>query len=1011
MTFGQGTIRGKVRDANGETVIGAVLIVKGKTSIGTVTDLEGNYFLMIPDSAKNILVVSLMSYLTIEEPIHLLNNEILIKNFVMQSSSKEIKEVQITAKSVKARDYYVERIKKNSATSVDYISSETIKKTGDANVTAAVSRVTGVSTNGSFITVRGIGDRYVKTAINGMRIPTLDPFTNNIKLDLFPASLIDNIFITKTASPELPSDWAGAYLSIQTKDFPEQLSVNFESTVGYNSQSTFKDFITSQKSSTDWLGFDNGFREHDHTNFARAITRPSQYQEFVALGLGQYYNSLGVNQNNWGDGTQRGETYFKLGLVQLGLLPPALINDQNAYNQAKNLFETGDYHNRAFDILNAFVPATGRSFPDNWNTIYRKAPLNFSQSFSVGNQVLLFKRPLGFLLSYRYSSSVVYDANSIANRAGIASDGNGHLVNTVTSAVNQEVSKENNGWSALVNASYKINPNNSISLLFMPNFTGSNNIFSSIDSRDSTNFIVTRAQFYEQRKLLTYQLKTEHYLSASKIKIEFLSSYTNGKSSAPDFKNVQYYRNPFDNTYQIGPEIRDGIHRYYRYLSDNLFDSQLSVEHQLKSKPELLRKIKVGGAYQENNRRSDQNDYFINFGPNSNLSLQNNDLNQLFALNNFDIHNYVDPYGVHHETIDAFYSNSESPANNTFGYSKTSSGFLMTDYSINSRVRASGGLRLEHSKIFTDVALFDSLLYAVNDERRNYRDGLPLANPGEISETVLLPSVNVIYKLDPDEVAPVNLRFNFSQTIARPSIRELSDVAVFDNEFRAFVFGNSELKTVHINNYDLRFEKYLKSGNNFSLSIFYKDFRNHIELVKSVGYSWQNVDKSTVLGIELEGKKKFSRHFEWRANVSIIKSETNFVRSRLEINGGIKKFIPQDTISRAMFGQAPFVINSIFTYTEDSLGLSVSLSYNVQGPRLVVAADVKEVPDIYELPRHLIDLKISKTLNKHFVVSLAIRDLLNSPIRRAYDYSEGWILDYDKYHFGTNYNLSIAYKL
>ncbi|HOO09492.1 MAG TPA: TonB-dependent receptor plug domain-containing protein, partial [Cyclobacteriaceae bacterium] len=78
--------------------------------------------------------------------------------------------------------------------------SELIKKTGDANVTAAIARVSGVSTNGSFITVRGIGDRYIKTMINGMRIPTLDPFTNNIKLDIFPSSLVDNIIITKTAS-------------------------------------------------------------------------------------------------------------------------------------------------------------------------------------------------------------------------------------------------------------------------------------------------------------------------------------------------------------------------------------------------------------------------------------------------------------------------------------------------------------------------------------------------------------------------------------------------------------------------------------------------------------------------------------------------------------------------------------------------------------------------------------------------------------------------------------------
>ena len=154
----------------------------------------------------------------------------------------------------------MENVKINSATTIDYVSSETMKKTGDANVTAAVARVSGVSTNGGMITVRGIGDRYVKTTLNGSRIPTLDPLTNNIKLDIFPSSLVDNIIITKTASPDLPGDFSGAYLSVETKDYPEKLEVNVESQFGYNDQTSFKEIISSQRSKTDWLGFDNGLR-------------------------------------------------------------------------------------------------------------------------------------------------------------------------------------------------------------------------------------------------------------------------------------------------------------------------------------------------------------------------------------------------------------------------------------------------------------------------------------------------------------------------------------------------------------------------------------------------------------------------------------------------------------------------------------------------------------------------------------------------------------------------------
>src|SRR5205823_4793627 len=137
---------------------------------------------------------------------------------------------------------------------------------------------------------------------------------------------------------------------------------------------------------------------------------------------------------------------------------------------------------------------------------------------------------------------------------------------------------------------------------------------------------------------------------------------------------------------------------------------------------------------------------------------------------------------------------------------------------------------------------------------------------------------NIIYKIKADETLPVNLRLNYSRSVARPSLRELSDVAVYDVEFREFVFGNSNLKMVNVNNYDARLEAWFKTGDNASVSFFYKDFKNHIELVNSVGYTWQNVDKSNVKGIELEGKKRVNRHFDLIANVTLVKSETNYVR-------------------------------------------------------------------------------------------------------------------------------------
>ncbi len=1011
--FGQSTVRGKISDNNGESAIGAIVVLKANRSVGTTTDFDGNYSLKITDSTEQTLVISLLGFQTVEETIHPRHGEVILKNFTLKpAAAKEIKEVEVTAKAVKSKEYFIENVKKKSATTMDYISSETIRKTGDANVSTAVARITGVSTTDKgFITVRGIGDRYVKTTINGSVVPTLDPFTNNLKLDLFPASLVDNIIITKTASPDLPGDWAGAYISVETKDYPEQFSVSAESTVGYNPQSTFKDVISSQRSSTDWLGYDNNFRDHSHdfVVFNGTINSvdptPGRYYEYVALGLGPYFNSLGITAQNWTADGANGANYDRLGLVQLGLLPPALINDAAAYQNAKNQYLTGPYQTQAFDIINAPASAWGKSFPNNWNTLYRKAPMNFSQSFSIGNQIKLFKKPLGFIAGFRYGSSMQYDPVSTANRI------NGNIVDghaVIASRIEQQSSVESNGWSALCNLAYKLSPNNSISFLFMPNFTGVNKVRYSNDYSEFNVDLITKSQYYEERKQLVYQLKSEHYIPAWKWKIEMNTSYTDGKSNIPDFKNLPYAKDAGAGgtiTYRIGSGVGDGIHRYYRYLSDNIFDGRLSLEMPLANTPGLTRKLKVGGAYQRSDKKYDQYDYELNIsGP-----LLNDNLDEYFSLDHFDIRSYTSAYGEKHTIDYYYYSDPEvDVANHTFGHSDIGAGFCMLDYALTSRLRFSGGLRIEQADFFTDVVKFDSLHLPANDSRRIYAESLPLANPGKLNEISYLPSASLIYKLKNDETYPVNLRLNYSQSVARPSLRELSDIAAFDYELRAPVFGNSDLKMVNISNYDLRLESYFKTNDNLSVSFFYKDFKNHIELVNPGIYTWLNAGKSYAAGVEVEGKKVLPFHFTFSANVTLIKSQTTYVKTQILTSEGRKNYFYGDEATRGMYGQAPYVVNGILSYTADSLGITATLSYNMQGPRLVIASESANILDVYEMPRNLADLKISKNISKHFIVSITVRDILNTPIVLSYKEVD---VDYNRYRYGTNYLFSLSYKL
>ncbi|MCX6200241.1 MAG: TonB-dependent receptor [Bacteroidetes bacterium] len=1003
--FAQGILRGKITDENGEAMISATVVLKSNSTIGTVTDLDGNFSLTLPDTSAQTIVVSVLGYKKIEELVRPKKGEVVLHNFSMQPAATEIKEVVISAKAVRANDIYLDNVKRKSATTLDYISSETMKKTGDANVVAAIARVPGVSTNGGFITVRGIGDRYVKTGINGCRIPTLDPFTNNIKLDLLPTNLIDNILITKTTSPDLPGDWAGAYISVETKDYPDKLAVNLELTSEFNFQSTFRNIVSSEHSKTDWLGYDNGFREHNHAVFVTPIPNPNQYEEFVGLGMGDYYRSLGITQP-WVSGTASGDALFKLGLVELGLLPKAMFNDPVAFQSAKIQYLNGTYRSDALKSLSSEAAKSGQSFANNWNTTKRFALPNFGLSFTLGNQVNLFKRPLGFLVGVRYSSNTQYDPNSIAARENAYRDSTGTAVAQVTSISHQKFSRETYAWSALINLAYKFTPNNSITLLFMPNFIGVNNVRDAVDSAGGEFNIFTKSQFYEHRRQMIYQLKTEHLVPGPNVRIELNASYTMGKSNAPDFKNLNYSQDQNTLQYQIGGGGESNIQRYYRYLTDDLLDSRLSVEVPLGNKPGLVRKLKLGGAYQYNKKKSDQYAYDLYLHQDHQV-LADDNIQGFFGLDNFGI-STATYQGVPYSKMNAWYQENSDPANHTFGYSHIGGGYAMLDFAVLPAFRINGGLRVEYAKIFTDVFLYDSLHYPADDIRRTSFAVLP--NPGSLKEINYLPSINFICKLRKDELNPINLRWSYSYGVARPSIRELSETLVYDYEFKSKVFGNSHLKTVKIHNVDLRLESYFKGGHDFSVSFFYKDFTNHIELVNYEFYTWQNVDHSRVLGVELEGKVTLVKGLELRANAAYINSQTKVVEYR--IGNGIQDKIPVDTITRTMFGQAPYVVNAILSYTNEKIGLTTTLSYNTQGPRLVIAGiSTGGRPDVYERTRHLLDFKISKTLGKYFSISLTARNLLNSPVRRSFKYDEKWLLDFDNFKYGNSLSLGIAFKL
>lgn len=260
----KGIIRGTVYDnSTGEALIGVTVVIDGTTT-GSATDFDGKFEIQTEPGTYN-LRVSYVSYSTLViEDTEVKSGEVtVLDNIQLKEDIAQLEEVVVTAKTIKTTEEAMLTVKMKSANVLDGISSSSFRKIGDSDAAAAVKRVPGVSVeNGKYVFVRGLGDRYTKSTLNGLDIPGLDPDRNTVQMDMFPTSLIDNIVVLKSFTSDLPGDFTGGIVNIETKDFPEEKIFGISISGGYNPSMHFnKNNLTYAGSSTDFLGFDDGLRD------------------------------------------------------------------------------------------------------------------------------------------------------------------------------------------------------------------------------------------------------------------------------------------------------------------------------------------------------------------------------------------------------------------------------------------------------------------------------------------------------------------------------------------------------------------------------------------------------------------------------------------------------------------------------------------------------------------------------------------------------------------------------
>ncbi|MBU6119651.1 TonB-dependent receptor domain-containing protein [Hymenobacter siberiensis] len=264
-----------------------------------------------------------------------------------------------------------------------------------------------------------------------------------------------------------------------------------------------------------------------------------------------------------------------------------------------------------------------------------------------------------------------------------------------------------------------------------------------------------------------------------------------------------------------------------------------------------------------------------------------------------------------------------------------------------------------------------------------------------------LPSLNATYNFNDRSL----LRLAASQTVNRPEFREIANYSYYDFTNNANIKGNNKLRTAKIYNADLRYEFYPSKSELLSVGVFYKHFTGAIEQVtnstngSTLDLGFLNAASAYDVGVEVEARKglveltenPFLQHISFVLNAS-------FIKSRVSLASGDDTSVDNN---RPLQGQSPYVVNTGIFYQDDDRRWQVSAQYNVIGPRILFASSNKQNFSLFELPRHVIDLAVTKGFGPHLDVRVGIQDLLNQYTRQYYDSDRsGGISSADRGAFG-----------
>lgn len=731
------------------------------------------------------------------------------------------------------------------------------------------------------------------------------------------------------------------------------------------------------------------------------VTRSFPSRPFFSLSVGTSYNTVatfnpdflsydggGLDWLAMDDGTRAlpgllADEHLTIPnpVFTTGNRPAGPPNPQHSYYQALREAERLDQLTKAAGVTQ-FAP------------VKSQAPLDRSFSLAGGDTVFLWKKPLGYFFGLNYKQDFRFAEEAVKRRYGPAGTPGSFEV-TQDYVDSQGVSEAS--WAAVANLTYQLHEHHQLGFNMLYNQSAED----MARRQAGVNSYYPDALFYHnrlhftERNLQTYQLRGSHlFPELGGLKMDWLGALSYTSQEEPDTRFFNYA--DVGGSYDLGVSgTPDPLNptRYFRDLQEE--NKNFKVDWTLPFRPwsHLEGQFKFGLFDSLSDRTFVDREIYYNkeagdFGqsgdPNSFLTPDNLGMiavtNQATGRVRYSWPRYI-------ATRNSRYT----------GNQEINAAYFMFDLPVASSLRLIAGARVETTDL--NVQSESYLLNSITGQA---------TNSTSLEQVHVLPSVGLVYQLRTN----MNLRFSYGQTLSRPAFRELAGYRSYDPTLDELLEGNSQLKITDIQNFDLRWEWFVRPGELLAVSLFYKDLQNAIERkyidVQGNIISFENRPEAKVYGIEFEARKNLDfvsyllGNFSLGGNLSLIQSEVPLTEAEYATK---VQYLPDLSKNRPLYDQSPYLLNLDLTYENPRRGFTASLIYSIFGPRISIASLTTE--DIYEQPAPYLDLVLSQRIGRNLKIKFSAKNLLDPRVERSY--GEDGARLFSSYRRGRTFGLSLSY--